>query len=219
MEQLVKTFIEVLEQENRMEVVAFMEEFVKQAIEPKDFYTKFIFEAMSDGLTYTSEDEAEQIFQEHVRSNLVVHALDLYAIKVSHYYQANKRNEKVAVVCPEQELHDLGARVVADYIATFGYDVFFIGANTPIDALTQGIKRHDIKTIFISVTDYYNLVESAKLISALRATMDGTIEILIGGSAFKNNQALTKELDVDGYLADLDALEAYVRGKTHEVSI
>jgi methanogenic corrinoid protein MtbC1 len=52
-----------------------------------------------------------------------------------------KKEEKVIVMCPEFEDHDMGARMVSDFFTIAGYEAVFIGAKTPIKTILKAVEN------------------------------------------------------------------------------
>ena len=68
------------------------------------------------------------------------------------------------LVCPEEEYHDLGIRMGADFFTIAGYDVTYIGSNTPKSNILSAARFLKPDIIDISVSNYLNLVMLEKII-------------------------------------------------------
>jgi methanogenic corrinoid protein MtbC1 len=141
------------------------------------------------------------IWKEHVRSSIVRHI-----IESCYPYVLNERDEKlggagkgprVMVLCPTEELHEIGPRMVADYFTLLGYDVTFVGANTPKKSFLSAIDELKQKYLAISVTNYYNLSATRKTIEELRKQKHREFKIIVGGHAFARNPDVYREIGGD----------------------
>lgn len=128
------------------------------------------------------------IWKEHVRTAIVrtiVECCYPYVIAKRNDENAAKKGTAV-VLCPPEEYHDLGARMVADYFTICGFDAVFVGGNTPYSDFYNAADKIQPKIIAISVSNYYNLVVTKKIIGELRRKTDS--KIIVGGYAFSMNR-------------------------------
>ena len=146
------------------------------------------------------EDEATCIWREHVRSSIV-----RAVIECSYPYVARERDSKyggsggtrVIVVCPTEELHEIGARMVADFFTLAGYDSVFIGANTPMSVIMSAVSKIRPDMVALSVTNYYNLFAAKTAISSIRAHGPASLRIVVGGGALKDRTEGKCDLGAD----------------------
>lgn len=79
-------------------------------------------------------DEDTVIWKEHTMTGIartIVECAYPFVLRTSRQAFPDGNGRKVMVLCPEEEYHELGARMGADYFLLEGYEVFFIGGNTP----------------------------------------------------------------------------------------
>lgn len=110
---------------------------------------------------------------------------------------------KVVVACVGNELHEIGARMVADFFEMAGWDGIYIGANTPAAALLELVCRERPHLVALGITMTYHLGTAAKLVELLRA--DGRckdVKIIAGGYVLQEHGELWRTLGVDGCAAD-----------------
>ena len=145
------------------------------------------------------------IWEEHVRTSIVRTVLENcypYVVRErkAKYGAAAKKGQHVIVVCPTEEFHEMGARMVADFFDLCGYGVTFVGANTPQDDILGAIAHVKPAYVAISVTDYYNLVPAKRTAAKLRELRErerAAFRIVVGGAAFRKNPGLSKEMGAD----------------------
>lgn len=110
---------------------------------------------------------------------------------------------KVIVTAAPNEFHELGGRMLADMLDASGWDVIFLGANTPIDELVELIRKTNPHFLAISLTMQFSISKVAKIISILKNSPDlSDIKILVGGSAFNADQNLWKQIGADAWAPD-----------------
>ncbi|HEY9071740.1 MAG TPA: cobalamin-dependent protein [Candidatus Ozemobacteraceae bacterium] len=83
------------------------------------------------------------------------------------------------------ELHDLGARMITHCLETDGWEVPFLGANTPLSDLIDLTRRMKPAFIGLSVSMPYHLHHAQAVIDRIR-NLPGqeSLPILIGGAVF-----------------------------------
>ncbi|MCX8094741.1 MAG: cobalamin-dependent protein [Caldisericia bacterium] len=107
---------------------------------------------------------------------------------------------KIVVICSQNELHELGARMVADFLEFEGMDTIFIGSNTPIDAIIELIKNKDFKYFALSATLMLNLPNLQKLIELIKNIKEDS-KIIVGGRGVLN-YSIAKGIGADGFGSD-----------------
>jgi MerR family transcriptional regulator, light-induced transcriptional regulator len=120
------------------------------------------------------------------------------------------RTPKAVVTCAWNEFHELGAWIVADMLAMNGWDVSYLGANTPNDELLKLLGQVRPQLLAISVSMPYNLDRVKDLMDAVhdREEFSG-MHSMVGGNAFNWMPELWKHLGVDGYAASpIEGIEA-----------
>ena len=119
------------------------------------------------------------------------------------------RRDRVAIVaCVDGELHALGGRMVADFLAADGWKVLYLGAVTPAEDLADLAQQRGASVVALSaaLTDRLDRVRTA--VDALRR-VDPPPFVIAGGQAFQGDEARARETGVD----------AYVTGPTEAVAL
>jgi methanogenic corrinoid protein MtbC1 len=109
----------------------------------------------------------------------------------------------VVVACAGRELHELGARMVADFFELDGWNSHYLGANTPAEAIVRALKATSADLLALSATMAVHLVEVAEVIALMRqdeATRD--IPVLVGGYPFALAPGLWRGVGADGTADD-----------------
>jgi methanogenic corrinoid protein MtbC1 len=95
---------------------------------------------------------------------------------------------KILVACVPGEEHELGARVLADYLETRGWAVTFLGRSTPEDDLIAASNGVDVAVL--SVTMIANLPAARDLLARLRGEVPGTRTAVGGRAAAKAREVI-----------------------------
>lgn len=122
---------------------------------------------------------------------------------------AERHGHGVMVACVRGDLHDLGARMVADFFEMAGWDVWFCGASTPHADLVQTLAGRATDVLAISATMGKYLHQVQELIELVRAhPRCARLRILVGGHPFAVDPALWQRLGADGTAGDAEAAVA-----------
>jgi methylmalonyl-CoA mutase cobalamin-binding domain/chain len=112
----------------------------------------------------------------------------------------------VVVACVSGDLHELGARMVADFFEMAGWDTYFCGANTPHAAVVQAVVERAADVLAVSVTMGYHLHAVQDLIELVHAEPRcARLRVLVGGHPFTVDPTLWRTVGADGTAADADA--------------
>jgi len=104
----------------------------------------------------------------------------------------------VIVVCPTEELHEIGARMVTDFFTLCGYTATFIGANTPQDEIMEAIKYIQPVYVALSVTNNYNLIAARKAVQRISEQKEAfKFKVILGGQACRYQPAVCLEMGAD----------------------
>lgn len=112
------------------------------------------------------------------------------------------RGHLVALTVSE-ELHELGARMVADLFQLAGWDVWLFGPNLPPPVVAHAVKARqaDVLAISVTMTDHLPAVE--EVIAAVHAdAATRRVKILVGGLPFRLVPDLWQHVGADGFAPD-----------------
>ena len=190
MDRIRKEFKVLFDEENKEEAVKYiLSKLQAKAIDVIDLYSK-ILTPLLNNMTCSEADRSICIWKEHVKT-----AITRTIVECSYPYVLEKRDalnikkKGVAVVlCPPDEYHDLGARMVADFFTISGYQSIFVGASLPYHDFYNAIQMIKPAVAAISVSNYYNLVAAKRMIEELRDLVGNTLHIVVGGYAFHDDK-------------------------------
>jgi MerR family transcriptional regulator, light-induced transcriptional regulator len=194
-------FMEVIQSENReSSLKLILSKLENNEIDIVTLYTEILTSALNSMV----QDEKDRAFiwREHVRSSIIRTIIEncySYVIKERDEKYKVKASKRVAVVCPSEELHEIGARMITDFFTLLGYDSIFVGSNTPREEFLEALKIIDLDYIAISVSNPYNLIAARKAIEKIREA-NPKVKILVGGNAFISRNNSYKEVGADMYL-------------------
>lgn len=131
------------------------------------------------------------IAQEHMAS--AISQLGLSAL-FERATPAARLGKKLVLACVAGELHDLPARLVADFLDLAGFDVRYLGADVPHDDLVRMVDAEQPDLIGLSVTMSFNVPALRAAAARVHAVIDRPI--FAGGHAIRWSPGLAGELSV-----------------------
>jgi methanogenic corrinoid protein MtbC1 len=95
---------------------------------------------------------------------------------------AQRREERIVLAAVEGEQHVLGLRMAADLLEAAGFQVFFLGADVPTEALIELLRRREVSVCALTAT-MPHVIE--RLAETVRRIHDETpvLHVLAGGQA------------------------------------
>lgn len=145
---------------------------------------------------------------EHLASAIVEAVLnELYPSIISQ--DKNERN--VILTCVENELHQIGIKMVSDIFELNSWNSYFLGANTPISELISFTKDIKPDIIAISLSIYFNHTTLEKMIKQIRNEFPDLF-ILVGGQAFlRGGHEIVNQYSNVKYLPDLNSIDLFIK--------
>lgn len=209
MEKKYKIFTSYLDDENKDEAFFFILNLLKsKEIDIIELYENILTPALNL-MECKLEDENICIWKEHVRTGII-----RTIVECCYPYVIEKKKElnypfvgTAVVLCPPEENHDLGARMVADFFTLCGYHAIYVGSNTPYQDFYNAINSIKPDVAAISVSNYYNLVVTKKIIEDLKKYNKYSLKIIVGGHAFNKNKENTVIVGADYYACSFNDIE------------
>lgn len=171
-------------------------------------YTQILGPSLNQ-MTCDDEDRRFCIWREHVHTAIIRTIVEnCYPFVIAEKRKLQSKDiGTAAVLCPPEENHELGARMVADFLTICGFRTIFVGSNTPYADFLNGVEVLSPKLIAISVTNYYHIVVTKKIVAELRAKTGDSTKIVIGGNAFNANPEHIKAVGSDYYARSFEDLK------------
>jgi methanogenic corrinoid protein MtbC1 len=120
-----------------------------------------------------------------------------------YIFSSERKGRRMVATCVGGELHEIGARMVADFFEMDGWDTYFLGANTPVDGILHAVAERKADVLAISATMTFHIDKVSSLIEAVRgAGLDERTKIMVGGYPFNIAPNLWQSVGADGYARD-----------------
>jgi methanogenic corrinoid protein MtbC1 len=110
---------------------------------------------------------------------------------------------KALIACTPDELHDLGAHLVANLLECDGWDVDFLGASMPLRDLLDAAGARKPRVIGLSAALSSHLGSVRETVRALRESLGSDCPpIVVGGNAFRGDPSLWRAVGADRCASD-----------------
>ena len=165
-----------------------------------DFYLNVVQPAM-----YTVGDKWENgeisVATEHLASALVNRMMSMQYIELMYPPAVDKG--KVVVTAAPNEFHEIGATMVANALEAEGWEVSYLGANTPPEDLLAFVSSVSIDILAISASLPFNLEAIGSVIKQIRSwPVNAQPKIMLGGRVFLDHPELAEKLGADAMAED-----------------
>ncbi len=193
---------------------------INDALKNRTHDVKSLYETiLAPSLNQISSNQLEQvlpIWEEHLSSSIVRSALEItypYVLAerdAGHSTEeAQSARQKAIIFCLEEEYHELGARMITDFLTILDFDAYYIGANTPKREILKAIAYFEPALVCISVTNFYHLTKLHSLIEQLK-TQDiqsyPPFTLIVGGYAIQHSSNVEPLVKADYYANTFDDL-------------
>lgn len=109
----------------------------------------------------------------------------------------------LVATCVSGDLHEIGLRMVTDFLQMDGWDTHYLGANVPHPDVLKTLADTGATLLAISATMTFHVGEVESLISQLRASPLGEkVRVLVGGYPFRIDPNLWKSVGADAFGRD-----------------
>lgn len=125
-----------------------------------------------------------RVWEEHYASNSVRAIVDALAPDVIAASATVPRVGRHALLaCPPGEQHDLGLRMLADRFRLAGWDVSYLGTDTPVAEIVAAAEALGVDTVVLSASTHFNRALLRDSAEQIRAALP-RVTLLVGGPAF-----------------------------------
>jgi len=145
------------------------------------------------------------VAQEHLATEISRSAM---AQLQPHLPYRRNNGKRAVVACVEGELHDLGARMVADFLEMTGFEFAYLGANVPDENLAQLVRERRPDLVALSATTTSHAPALRRAIGVVRAVEGSRIPIAAGGQLLVRKPDLGRRLGIDIQACDAGTLIA-----------
>ena len=136
-------------------------------------------------------DGTVSISQEHLASA----ALRAYLERVRSGLRASRQAPRLLVTTPKNQIHEIGALIVAAVSALEGWHVTYLGSNMPSDEIAKAAKKCSADAVGLSLVFPLDDQEIPTELRNLRRQLGPEVPILIGGRGAASYLASIEEIN------------------------
>ena len=202
-EQEIQRYMQLLRQRDTRKAVALVREFLDGGISLPDVYVEILSESMRrvGELWHRAEITVDA---EHYCTSVTQMAMSQMYTEI---FEGARNHKTVLCACPGMELHEMGARIVADLFASAGWDSIFLGAAVPVDSILTSVRENKPDLLTLSVSMPQHLPDCGQVVERVRKEYPN-IKIAVGGKAFESTSEIWKKWPIDLYTLDARDLVA-----------
>ena len=120
-----------------------------------------------------------------------------------HVFTTERIGRTFVGACVAGDLHEVGLRMVSDFLEMAGWDTFHLGANTPTSGIIDTVKRRGAHVLGLSATMTFHVGVLRQVVEAVRAEIRRPdLRIVVGGYPFRISPDLWRRVGADGTAPD-----------------
>lgn len=178
-----------------------------QGVRPRSLYLEVLGPALGE-VGSRWQRGVVSVAQEHLATAIVT---SIMATLASRLEEPPAIQRRAMLACTEGELHDVGLRMIGDFLEADGWEVLYLGVLTPADEFEGLVVSMKPDVIGLSTTLTTHLATAAALISRIRRLAEPPL-IIVGGRAY-GDAAVARGVGADEYLPDAGSLSAFLRDR------
>ncbi len=192
--QIYDDYVSALRDGDRRRALTIARTALNDGIDIRDLYMDVFQPAMHE-IGRLWETNEITVAQEHLATAITQSVMaQLYA----HVFAQPPLGKTLVATCIGGELHELGIRMVADFFEIEGWDVYYLGANMPVEDVVSMVNERKADILAISVTLNNHVPRARDLIQAIRSSPIGkNIKILFGGQPVNRSPSMYKTVGAD----------------------
>jgi methanogenic corrinoid protein MtbC1 len=201
LDELARKYLEALLSGDRRRASGLILDSVQEGVSIKSIYSQ-VFQRSQRELGRLWQTNQISVAQEHfctAATQMVMSQLYPYI------FTGERKGQRLVAACVGGELHEIGARMVADFFEMAGWDTHFLGANMPTDGIIKTVAERRTDVLALSATMTFHIGKVTDIITSLRASgASPRTRVLVGGYPFNLSPDLWMRVGADGYAADAD---------------
>ena len=206
-EKEIEAYMQCLFEKDTRKAVQMIRQFADQGMALDDIYVEILSESMKrvGELWHTAEIT---VATEHYCTAVTQMAM---AQMYDNLFDGERKNKTVLSACPGMELHEMGARMIADLFENHGWDSIFLGAAVPVDYILDSVRENQPDLVTLSVSMPQHLMDCEHAVNAIKKEFP-KVKIAVGGKAFESTNEIWKKWPVD--IFSWDARELLTKAET-----
>ena len=195
------SFLQCLLQGEHRNCLKLANENVNSYNELKDFYLQVVQPALYQ-IGFMWEKGEISVAHEHLASAIISRVM---ANQYPRFILGEHTKGTAVVTASPNEFHEIGARMVADFLEIDGWDVKYLGASVPEDELIEILEEEPPILLGISAAMPFNIDRVSSIVDKVRNTEKlQNIKIMVGGKVFSENPGLWEVTEADAFAANAE---------------
>lgn len=190
----IKLYMDSLFEKNNKKTMYLVKEFLRKGIAVDDIYVKILAESMRRVGELWHNAQITVDMEHYCTSATQLAMTQLYP----EIFAAEPQNKTLLCACPGTELHEMGARMLADVFENNGWDSIYLGAAVPEEYMLNAVRENRPDLVALSVTMPQHLIDCARLVKAIKKEFPEQ-KIAVGGRAFASTNEIWKQWPADFY--------------------
>lgn len=192
-----KQYLAALTRGDKLKLRQLLSAALQRGVHPQDLYLKVVVPCQADLGTLWHNGKIS-VCQEHLATQLSLGEMDYLRSIIP---QKRARPFRAVITTAEGDTHLLGARIIADFLHFDGWQVDFLGADTPQQEFAKFVhdRKADLVGISVSVE---SALDSAKEMVAHLKRLPSRPKVLVGGIATKLDVDRAKQIPADAFAHD-----------------
>jgi MerR family transcriptional regulator, light-induced transcriptional regulator len=196
-----QSYLEALLQGDRDRADLIIDRMAGSGVPVRDIYLNIIQPVLEETGRLWQLQEIT-VAQEHFVSASVLLAIARLHDRIMAKKTGSK-NRRLVAASVDNEFHDIGIRIIADFFEMDGWTTYLTGANTPVESLLSTVRDRNADALAISVTMTSHIPVVHYLIRSIRGDpRTGRLKVLVGGYPFNIDPSLWKQIGADAYASD-----------------
>jgi MerR family transcriptional regulator, light-induced transcriptional regulator len=169
---------------------------VKNNVSIKDIYIHIFQESLYE-IGNLWEENIISVAQEHyctASTQLIMSQL------YSHIFNTKKNGLKLVSASVSGELHEIGIRMISDFLEIDGWDTYYLGSNMPVEGIIHSISKYNADLVAISCTMMFHIDKVKQVIEYIKKSdVFHKTKVMVGGYPFNKQPDLWKDVGADAY--------------------
>ena len=187
---------------NRRAAFAVVEEGLAAGLDMRSLYLE-VFQPTLREIGRLWQGNLISVAEEHLATAITLSAMGRLAGET----EIVESNRTLIAACSETERHEIGLRMICDFLDAEGWETIFLGPSVPAESLQRMVRERQPDVVALSASITPHLPQLRSTITALRAAAGPRPPLfLVGGRVFHGQPQLATQVGAD--LTAQDAAEA-----------
>ncbi len=191
-----QTYLQFLLNKQKIQATQYILELIENGMDVKKLFID-VFQATQYELGRLWELNQITVAQEHFCTAATQNNMAMLTTKVMNQTPNGKN---VVATCVGTEQHEIGIRIVSDFLEMEGWNTYYMGANVPTHSILWAIEENDADLLALSVTLTPHIKTVKEIIQHVKDKFP-QVKIMVGGYPFLRDPELWHKIGADGVAA------------------